>query len=127
MKEQMESSPGQEVREDVARAKDMNGRSFQVLTKNFYIFRAAIRYFAVRQGLSFTSSKIADRFPIAASSAGSGLNVLDELGVLESRTSSSKNRYMPKNVDIERLREIETVLRSSYEIRDFWNPDSEQD
>lgn len=126
MTEQMEqsSTSRQQLRQDVARAKDMNERSFQVLTKNFYIFRAAIRYFAVRQGLSFTSSKIADRFPITASSAGSGLNLLDELGVLESRTSSSKNRYMPKNVDIERLKRIEQVLKDSYEIRDFWKPES---
>ncbi|WEL19474.1 hypothetical protein [Candidatus Nanohalococcus occultus] len=114
----------QEIKQDVVRSKDMNERSFQVLTKNFYVFRAAIRYFAVRQGLSFTSSKISDRFPITASSAGSGLNVLEELEVVESRTSSSKSRYMPKDVDIERLKLIEEVLQDSFEIESFWKQEN---
>lgn len=113
----------EELKRDVVKAKDMNERSFQTLTKNFYIFRAAIRYFAVRQGLSFTSSKLSDRFPIAAASAGSGLNVLESLGVLNSRTSSSKSRYMPKDVDIKRLQKVEEILRESYEIEGFWQLD----
>lgn len=110
----------QELKRDVVMAKDMNERSFQTLAKNFYIFRAALRYFSVRQGLSFTSSKVADRFPIAAASAGSGLNVLEDLDVLNDRTSSSKSRYMPDDVDIERFRMIEEILQDSYEIDGFW-------
>lgn len=116
----------EELKHEIVKAKDMNERSFQTLTKNFYIFRAAIRYFSVRQGLSFTSSKLSDRFPIAAASAGSGLTVLEQLDVLDSRTDSSKSRYMPRDVNIERLRAVEEILRESYEIDGFWQLENQQ-
>lgn len=116
----------EELKHEIVKAKDMNERSFQTLTKNFYIFRAAIRYFSVRQGLSFTSSKLSDRFPIAAASAGSGLTVLEQLDVLNSRTDSSKSRYMPRDVDIERLQAVEEILRESYEIDGFWKLENQQ-
>ncbi|MFB6174913.1 MAG: hypothetical protein ABEJ87_02965 [Candidatus Nanohalobium sp.] len=107
-----------ELKEDVVRVKDLHGRQFQALTRNFYVIRAAVRYFAVKQGLSFTSSKVAENFPLTVSSAGSSLNALEHLGVIESRTSSRK-RFLPKDTDMERLSRVEDVLRDNFEISEF--------
>lgn len=111
-----EASP--QVKEDVARLKDLNQRQFQALTRNFYLMRSALRYFSVKQGLSFTSSKVADNFPLTVSTAGSCLKALEELGVVESRTSSRK-RFLPRDTDMERFMEIGEVLRNNFEIEGF--------
>lgn len=113
--------PQEILRDDVVRVKDHHDRKFKIFTNNFYIMKAALRYFAVKQGLSFTSSKVADNFPINVSVAGSCLKVLSELEVIEERTSSSSpNRYLPGDVNMERLKQIEGVLSEGYEINDFW-------
>lgn len=110
------------LREEVVKAKDQNDRRFRSFTDNFYIMRAALRYFSVKKGMSFTSSKVADNFPLTVAAAGSSLKVLDHLDVVEHRSkSSSPNRYMPQNVDMERLRRIEEILIESYEIKDFYD------
>jgi GTP-sensing pleiotropic transcriptional regulator CodY len=83
--------------------------------------RSALRYFSVKQGLSFTSSKVADNFPLTVSTAGSCLKALEDLGVVESRTSSRK-RFLPQDTDMERLLEIEQVLKDNFEI-DGFTPD----
>lgn len=107
-----------EVRKDVSKAKDLYEREFKALTRNFYLMRSALRYFSVKQGLSFTSSKVADNFPLTVSSAGSCLKALEQLGVVESRTSSRK-RFMPQNCDLERMEVVGEVLRENYEIGEF--------
>lgn len=108
------------IREDVVRAKDHYGRQFKVFTSNFHVIKAGVRYFAVDLGMSFTSTKISQDFPITASVAGSCLSLLEELGVLEQRTeSSSQSRYMPGQVNMQRLMEIEEILVESREIESF--------
>ncbi|MFB6114656.1 MAG: hypothetical protein ABEK04_00040 [Candidatus Nanohalobium sp.] len=112
--------PEVRVRQDVVDAKDNYGRQFQVFSENFYLMKAALRYFTVNQGLSFTSSKVADNFPLNVSTAGSCLKIMEELGVIESRTSSRK-RFLPGSSDLDRMEEVEQVLRNNFEIREF-NP-----
>lgn len=113
-----------DLREQIVRAKDHDDRRFQMFTNNFYIMKAALRYFSVKQGMSFTSSKIADKFPLTVPVAGSGLKVLEDLDVVEKRNnSSSPDRYMPQKVDLEKLQKIEDVLVESYEINDFCEND----
>lgn len=107
-----------ELMEDVSRVKDLHEREFKVFTRNFYTMRSALRYFSVKQGLSFTSSKVAENFPANISVAGACLKVMEELDVIESRTSSKK-RYMPGETDLERMEKIGALLRENYEIRDF--------
>lgn len=106
--------------QSVIDAKDGNERKFKVFTGQFYLMKSALRYFCVKKKMSFTSSKIADNFPVSAPVAGSSLKILAELGVVEARTeSSSPNRYMPDDVDMERMQEVEKVLRDNYEIDGF--------
>jgi 7,8-dihydro-6-hydroxymethylpterin-pyrophosphokinase len=70
--------------------------------------------------MSFTSSKIANNFPVTAPVAGSCLKILEELQIIEKRTnSSSASRYMPKTVDMDRMLALEKILIDSYEITDF--------
>jgi hypothetical protein len=108
------------LREEVETVKDLHGRNFSQLTQNFYIMRAALRYFSEKQGRSITSSRLADNFPLTAPVAGSCLTALEQLEVVKSRSeSSSKNRYLPKNVDMERMKQLEKILQESYEIQDF--------
>lgn len=114
------------VREQVVRAKDHYGRQFKVFSNNFHVIKAGVRYFAVDLGMSFTSTKIAKEFPITASVAGSCLSMLEELEVIEQRTeSSSQSRYMPGQVDMNRLMEIERILVESREITPFEGDDVE--
>ena len=107
-----------EIREEVVDAKNHFEREFNYLTSNFYIMKACIRYFGVKQGMSFTSSKVSENFPVTVPVAGSCLKVLNELDVVESR-GSRPERYMPQNMDLEKMMEIEEVLIESKEIREF--------
>ncbi|MFO7794323.1 MAG: hypothetical protein R6V35_05115 [Candidatus Nanohaloarchaea archaeon] len=106
------------LREEVVDAKNHFEREFNYLTSNFYIMKACLRYFTVKKGMSFTSSKVSDNFPISIPVAGSSLKVLDELDVIESR-GSKPERYMPQKVDLEKMLEIEKILLESKEIREF--------
>lgn len=110
-----------ELQHQIAELKDFNSRQFQSLTDNFHVIKAAIRYFSVKQGLSFTSVKISENFPMAATTAGSCLKILSELDVVSVRKkSSSANRYMPQNVDMERLNQVESILVDNFEIEEFY-------
>jgi hypothetical protein len=109
-----------ELREKVVDAKNHGERKFQHLTNNFYLMKSALRYYTVKKKMSFTSSKISDDFPIAVSVAGSGLSVLEELEVIQPRTESSSKRYMPEEVSIQRLEEVEEILRENYEIEEYY-------
>ena len=114
-----------DVREKVVGVKDGSERKFKSFTANFYVLKAALRYFKVKKDMSFTSSKLADNFPVSAPIAGSCLSILTRLGVVRPRTkSSSPDRYMPEDVDLQRLETVEEVLKDSYEIDEFI-PDSE--
>lgn len=116
----MEQVRKQELRNEVEKVKDFHGRNFSQLTSNFYIMRAALRYYSVKQGRSITSARISDDFPLTAPVAGSCLTVLEALGVVEKRNeSSSKNRYLPSDVDMEKLKDLEKILQESYEIEGF--------
>lgn len=110
----------EEVRQEVVKAKDFNQRQFKNFTSNFYVIKSALRYYSVNQGLSFTASKIGDDFPISVPAAGSSLKILSELDVIEARTeSSSANRYLPENVDLDRLVEVEKILVEQLELEKF--------
>lgn len=109
-----------EVRRDVIDAKNYYDRQFNHLTDNFYVMRSALRYFAVKKKMSFTSSKISDNFPLSTPVAGSCLKVLKELEVVQARTeSSSPDRYMPQNIDMEKLNQVEEILVENREISEF--------
>jgi hypothetical protein len=84
------------------------------------VIKSALRYYSVNQGLSFTASKIGDEFPVSVPAAGSSLKILSDLGVVESRNdSSSANRYMPDNVDLEKLLQVEDILIEQLELEEF--------
>lgn len=109
-----------DIRTEVIDAKDFNDRSFSYLTQNFYVMRSALRYYSQRLGTSFTSSDLAEDFPITVPVAASCLNVLKELEVVEARTeSSSPDRYMPEAVDMDKIKEIGDILRENKEIKEF--------
>ena len=109
-----------DVREKVVGVKDGSERKFKSFTANFFVLKAALRYFKVKKDMSFTSSKLADNFPVSATIAGSCLGILSELDVVDPRTrSSSPDRYMPENIDLERMEKVEQVLKESYEIDEF--------
>ena len=110
----------QELMQKIISAKDGSERKFKTFTGSFYILKSALRYFSIKKGMSFTSSKIADNFPVSAPVAGSSLKILAELDVVEPRTSSSSpNRYMPENVDLERMEQIQEILIENFEIKEF--------
>jgi hypothetical protein len=110
----------EELRDEVIKAKDLNGRQFKNFTSNFYVIKSALRYYSENQGLSFTASRIADEFPLSVPAAGSGLKILSDLEVIKSRTeSSSANRYLPENVDLSRLLDLEEILIEQLEIEEF--------
>jgi len=111
----------QKLQEKIGRVKDLHEREFKSFTRNYYLMKSALRYFSVKQGLSFTSSKVANNYPINISVAGSCLKVMEELDVIQSRTSSKK-RFMPEKTDIERMQQVGEILRENYEIREF-NPE----
>ena len=109
-----------ELREKIAELKDFDERQFQTFVDNFYLIKAAVRYFSVKQGLSFTSVKISENFPLATTTAGSCLNMLEELEVISVRKeSTSASRYMPQKVDMEKLNEVEIILKENFEIEEF--------
>lgn len=109
-----------DTRTEVVDAKDFNDRNFSYLTQNFYVIRSALRYYSVRLGKSFTSSNLAEDFPLTVPVAASCLNVLKDLDVVEARTqSSSPDRYMPETVDMEKFEEIGKILRENKEIQEF--------
>lgn len=110
----------EDLMRQVVDTKDGSERKFKTFTGSFYILKSALRYFTVKKGMSFTSSKISNNFPVSAPVAGSSLKILSKLDVVEARTSSSSpNRYMPENVDLERMEEIEEILIENYEIEEF--------
>ena len=109
-----------ELRQQIVEVKDFRSRQFKIFKDNFYLIKAAVRYFAVKNGLSFTSTKVSENFPMSVTTAGSCLSVLKDLDVLDVRTeSSSPDRYMPQSVDMQRLEQIETILRENREIEEF--------
>ena len=110
----------QEVFREVVDAKNHNSRNFTQLANNFYLVKTALRYYTVKKDMSFTSGKISDNFPIPLNAVGSSLKVLEQLDVIKSRTESKhQNRYMPQQVDLEKLQEIEEILKENREIEDF--------
>ena len=105
------------LRNELAELKDLEPRKFSRFTDNFFLIKAAVRYFGEKQGLSFTSGKVSENFPLAATTAGTCLNVLEELGAVKQRNkASSSKRYMPRDVDMDRIYMIEKVLEESLEI-----------
>jgi len=117
----MEQEVKQEnLKQEIVDVKDFQGRQFQVFTDNFHVMKAALRYFSVDVGMSFTSTKISKKFPVTASVAGTCLTLMEELDIVEPRNSSaSPKRFRPQNVDLERLLQVEEVLVESLEIRSF--------
>ncbi len=107
-----------EVQEKIVDSKNHGRRKYQHFTNNFYMLKSALRYYTVKKNMSFTSSKLSEDFPLPVSVAGSGLSVLEEIGVVERRTDSSKKRYMPENVDWKLMDEIEHVLKENREIKE---------
>lgn len=108
------------VRDEIVRQKDLNPRKFKTFSRNFYLLKSALRYFSVRKETSFTTSDIKDNFPLSVPAAGSSLSILKHLDVVSPRTrSSSPDRYLPKDVDMEKLEEVEEILIDSYEIDNF--------
>lgn len=108
------------IRNEVVKAKDLNGRQFNNFTSNFYVVKSALRYYSKNQGLSFTASRMADEFPLSVPAAGSCLKILSDLDVVKSRTeSSSADRYLPENVDLSRLLKVEEILIEQLEIEEF--------
>jgi hypothetical protein len=108
----------QEVQKRLVDSKNHGRRKYQHFTNNFYLIKSALRYYSVKMEMSFTSSKVSENFPLPVSTAGSCLTVLEELEVVERRTDSSKKRYMPENVDLELLEEIQDVLIENHEIEE---------
>lgn len=115
-----EVSLKKELRDDVVQAKDFHDRSFSDLTSNFYLVKSALRYYSVKKGMSITSTRISEDFPLPVTVAGSCLTVLEEMGVVERRSESgSSGRYLPETVDLERLEKIQSILIESREIEEF--------
>lgn len=110
----------QNLVEEIARVKDLDGKQFTVFSNNFYLIKTALRYYTKDVGMSFTATKISDNFPLNVFSAGSCLSMLDKLDVIEPRTDSkSASRYMPSSVNLERLSKVEEVLVANHEIEAF--------
>lgn len=108
-----------ELRDNLARSKDHSPRAFGHLTSNFYLMRAALRYYAVKTGRSVTATRVSDEFPLPVSVTGSALRTLEDLGVIEDRTDSGSSRYMPKNIDLGLMEEYAEVLKDEKEIPAF--------
>ncbi|MBC5793270.1 MAG: hypothetical protein H8Z69_04530 [Nanohaloarchaea archaeon] len=108
------------VRKAVVKAKDTHSRSFNHLTDNFHVIMSALRYYSVKKGKTFTSNEMAEDFPVSIPVAGSCLSLLEELDVVKPRTrSSSPDRYMPRDTDMERMMEVKEILEKNYEIENF--------
>ncbi len=111
----------EELKTEVVRLKNGYPRKFKIFTKNFYITKSAVRYYKVKKNMSFTARKVSDNFPVSIPVAGSCLSILNELEVVKARTeSSSPNRYLPKDIDMERLHDVEQLLAENYEIEEFY-------
>jgi len=109
-----------DTRTELIELKNFDDRNFNYLTQNFYIMRGALRYYSERLGTSFTSSDLAEDFPVTVPVAASCLNALKQMDIVEARTeSSSPDRYMPETVDMDKLEEIGDVLRENMEIKEF--------
>ncbi|MFB6159153.1 MAG: hypothetical protein ABEJ95_05880 [Candidatus Nanohalobium sp.] len=108
----------EDIKKEVVDAKNHDGRNYSRFTSNFYILRSALRYFKVKKNVSFTSSKVAEEFPLPVSTAGSALKVLEDLDIVERRTDSTRKRYMPGDVDLEKLEKVRKVLLENHEIRE---------
>ena len=110
----------QNLKTELERAKDFHARKFSDLTSNFYLMKSALRYYSVKKGMSITSTRVSEDFPVAVTVAGSCLSLLDELDVIETRNeSSSADRYPPGDVNLERLQKLEDILVESLEIEGF--------
>jgi hypothetical protein len=108
------------LRADLEQAKDFHPRKFSDLTSNFYLVKSALRYYSIKKGVSITSARISEDFPLAVTVAGSSLSMLEELDVLQRRSESgSADRYLPEDVDLERLEEIGEILVESRELEGF--------
>ena len=111
-----------DLRQDIIDSKDWDSRRFDQLVNNFYLMRSALRYFSVKKGISFTSSKVSESFPLPVTVAGSCLKVLEDLDVVESRSSSnSPDRYLPETVDLDKMKDIEKILVENSELNEFYN------
>lgn len=109
-----------DLKDSMIQLKDLEERRYSHFVENFYVLRSALRYYTVKKGVSFTSSKMAEDFPMAVTVAGSCLKILSELEVVEPRTrSSSPDRFTPEKVDMEKMKEIGDVLRENHEIKSF--------
>jgi hypothetical protein len=109
-----------QLRDRIVREKDRSERQFHHLTSNFYIMKSALRYFSEKTGNSFTASRVSEKFPVAVSVAGSSLNVLERLDVIQKRNdSTSADRYMPQEVDLELLEQVQEILIENREIEKF--------
>lgn len=106
------------LRREASKVKDLEMRSFEALTRNFYLMRSALRYFSHKKGLSFTASDVSDEFPLTIPVAGSCLRALEMLDIVEGRGSSRK-RYMPEGTDLSRMEDLGEVLRENQELEDF--------
>lgn len=116
----VQDAVNENIVEKISQAKDLNGKQFKVFSNNFYLIKAALRYYTEDVGMSFTATKISDDFPLNVFSAGSCLSMLDKLDVIEPRTNSkSASRYMPRSLDKERLIAVEKVLEDNLEIKPF--------
>ncbi len=114
----------EKLKQDTVKLKDVYPRKFKVFTNNFYLVKSAVRYYTVKKNMSFTANKISENFPLSIPAAGSSLSILNELDIVKVRTeSSSPNRYLPKEVDMNRLEKVEKLLRENYEIDDFKGQD----
>lgn len=116
----METEFDRDLRDQVVRLKDFEERKFHHMIENFYVLRSALRYYSVKKGKSFTSSQLSEDFPLAVTVAGASLSVLTELEIVDPRRrSSSPDRYLPEKVDMEKMNQLEKVLRQNHEIKPF--------
>lgn len=115
----MNSQISEEIFQETVDAKNHHATNFNHLTRNFYILKSALRYFKIRKGKSITSKAVADNFPLDSYSAGCALQALKQLGVVEPRTDSTRDRYMPEKVDLDRLEQIQQILTENREIKAF--------
>jgi len=109
------------LKQDIVKVKDMNERKFGYFTDNFYLLKTALRYFTVRQSRPINSTKLSENFPMTTPVAGSCLDIMHQLEVIEKRTkSNSPDLYMPEKADMNRMQDIEKVLLENYEIEEFY-------
>lgn len=109
-----------DVERSIIELKDLQPQTFNHLVENFHVMNSALRYFSVKRSISFTTSKISDNFPVPLTVAGFCLNALSEVDVVSERNpDGSSKRYLPGDVDLERMDELRKVLEDNMEIRSF--------